>query len=288
MFLTGVWSDPASWLSGLVRVVTRRAAGFPRPNETGHRLLQDAEQVRYIPEQLAALIERNPGYPQALLQYAAVLAEDGKWAEVLTTAEALQRSFPDYVQGYIHGCTALRRLGRSEEAERQAKRIMLRFPRAQSAFEAYAFCASDRADWPEAERRWAMVVRRFPAGTWPRIMRSNALFLIGRVAEADRILTEAVQAWPDDWMVWLYYADLAARAEDWPEAVNRWRAARDRFAGRAEPHARLTEAQVKAGTIAEAEATIAQASFLYPRDAAVLEARRKVAAAGGDPGPLPE
>jgi len=275
------------WVIGRLRWLTGGGDGMPRPDELGKELTQQAARARYMPLELDELMRRHPSHPQPLIEFTNVLQEAGKWEELAAATQALRRLFASQAHGYILGCTALRRLGRHEEAEPLAISAMLRFPRARSAFESYAYCASDRGDWPEAERRWTTAARRFSNWSWARLMWANALFQIGRRDEADAMLAAAVQTWPEEWVVWLSYGDMATRLGHWPEAVRRWREARARFIERPEPFARLTEALVGAGEIAEAEALIAEGSFLFPRHPGILAARTKVSEAGGDPGPLP-
>ena len=72
VILSGVWQDPGSVLIGVLRRLTRRAHGHPRPNETGMRLDEQARMARYIPHQLIALAAEYPRYPQPLFERAAV------------------------------------------------------------------------------------------------------------------------------------------------------------------------------------------------------------------------
>lgn len=288
LIFSGLWQDPVGVLMGQLRRLTLRSGGYPRRNDTAMRLEESARAVRYIPAQLDALIRDYPRYPQPLFELALVREEEQDWAAVLETGEFLIRRFGGHFQSYHIACLALRQLRRLDEAEALAIRAIRRFPDCSGGWAAYAAAAHDRGNWPETERRWGMVARRFPNVMWPRLMHATARMHVGDVAGADRLLQEMALDYPQEWWVLYHGADVAARLGDPALAPPRWEALVRAFPGRTEAHVQLIRAQLRAGDVAGAAERAANAVFMFPRDAQVLGARDEVVAAGGTVRALPK
>ena len=285
---TGLRTDPAGVLIGLVRWLTGGGTGSKRLNGVAGSLADQCMMVRYIPGQLDELRRQYPGYPEPLIEQAKLNEENQEWEALLEVGANLRHRFPHLLFGYHFECVALRRLGRHDESERRAAAAIRRLPRGQSLYEDYCFVAQERGDWPEAARRWELISRRFPKAFWPQMMRAMSLLHLDRAPEADAMMAAVARDWPQEWWARYHYAELAERREDWPQAVRRWREGVELFTGRPDPHARLTKALLRAGDLAEAAHVIADASFMFPRDKGIIEGRALVRSAGGDPGPLPD
>lgn len=287
IILSGLWQDPRSTLTGMLRRVIRRAEGTPRADDTAQRLTERANSVRYLPIEMADLLREYPGYPQALFARAEVEQEDGRWEAVLETAQVLVDRFGSYVHSFRLACLALRQLRRFGEAEAMAIRVIRLFPDSPAGWEAYAQVAQDQADMATAEQRWRATSRRFPKIMWPRLMVATCLAANGDRDEADRQLKHLAADYPGEFWVLYHYADMAARRGDFAAAVARWEAGLRTFPGRPDVHAQLVQALLRAGDLVGAVTRLDSAAFMFPRDISLLAARDAVIAAGGKPAPLP-
>ncbi|MCX7380940.1 MAG: tetratricopeptide repeat protein [Alphaproteobacteria bacterium] len=287
IILSGLWQDPRSTLIGTLRRLVRRADGFPRPNDTAQRLQEIARSVRYIPAELDGLVRDYPGYPEPLFERALVQIEDNQWEAVLATAEYLVQRFGSHLLSYRLTCGALRQFKRYDEAETLAITAIRRFPNGVAAWEAYAQVAQEQGDMVTAERRWAIVARRFPKVMWPRLMVATCRAANGDREEADRLLRILVDDFPDEYWVLHHYADMAERRGDFAAAAARWGAVMQKIPGQPGSHERMVKALLQAGDLRTAVERLDSAAFMFPRDPGLLSAREMVITAGGKLAPLP-
>lgn len=280
-------ADISGRLIGLLRRLIGRANGEPRFSENGQRVHEQSRMMKHMPEQLQALTAAYPNRHEPIATRAELELEDGDAEGALATAAALRERFPGLMVGYHFGCTALRRLRRMDEAEALARAAMHRFPRSPGAFEAYAFCAQERSDWPEAARRWHAAARRFPESLWSQAMRATSLARQGQHDAAEQAIARIARKWPKEWWPGFFAAEIAELAENWELAGNRWVAQQKRFPGRSEAYVRGARAFRQAGALDRAGTLIAAGIFIFPRDPAMLGERQAVIAAGGDAGPAP-
>jgi len=135
--------------------------------------------------------------------------------------------FPDVVDGHSMSAMALRELGRLDDAEALAKAGVVRFPEDAGIAIQYAWTAYVRPNWPEvrpdALARWEDVRHRFPDNSEGYAMNAHALLRLGRLDEAEAVISEAAKRFPTDYQVLVYRAQTAARRRDWPEALRRWK-----------------------------------------------------------------
>src|ERR1017187_4033282 len=88
--------------------------------------------------------------------------------------------------------------------------------------------ATQRRDWLEAWRCWEAVRARSPHHAPAYVGAGNALREAGRYEEAELVLGDAAQCFPDDEQIAIARAWLANARGDWPTALSRWEAVRAR------------------------------------------------------------
>jgi predicted Zn-dependent protease len=123
----------------------------------------------------------------------------------------------------------LRALDRNDEAEEILADLSIKMPGNRYVLVESATIASARGDFEEASRRWAVVRKRIPllaAGYTSGVEVERRL---GREAEADQILVQAVTYLKSDLGIHLEYARSAQRRGDWTSALERWALVRERF-----------------------------------------------------------
>ena len=271
--------DPWGVLLGMWRRYKGTADGQPPPTEQRIMLWEQAQLFKYVDRKLDELIREHPKEPEPLLARAGREIEDEQWEKLLATSSELRQRFPSHVSGFRHASWALRRLKRVDEADEIAKRTMRRFPRSYVGWEAWASCATDRGDLVEAEQRWREMRARFPEKAFSHTMHALSLVKLGEILEADEILAAAAEAFPDNSTLRREFAISAERLGEWAEAAERWLDGRGQFEREPIFHIRAALALLGAGDPEEAEDVVASAEFLFPSNAELQSARKKVDAA---------
>ena len=166
------------------------------------------------------------------------------WTEV--------RSLFNHVSGAIGVAQCLIGLGRVEEAEELLNKSKSSFPLEYGPWRELALISERKGDWEEAIRRWEILRTRFPmfSGGYQGI--GEALKQLGREAEFDEILKDAVDRIREDAGLVSRYAWLAHGREDWPAAADRWALMRERFPSLPEGYERGAEALANLGRHEEA------------------------------------
>lgn len=129
---------------------------------------------------------------------------------------------------------------------------------------AWATSAQDSADWPEADRRWALIRSRYPDEWSGYGGGARALREAERLDEAMALLTAAEAQFPEHPLRLHDLGILAERKQAWPVAEDSWR----RFVA-VEPrpfwgHTKLANTLREQGRIAEAEAVLIDAQTRLP------------------------
>jgi tetratricopeptide (TPR) repeat protein len=89
--------------------------------------------------------------------------------------------------------------------------------------------AADRHDWLEALSCWEAVLTSDPSYAVAYAGAGNALRELGRLDEAERILGDGAERFPDSGAIAVARAWLANARHNWPEALSRWERLRERF-----------------------------------------------------------
>jgi tetratricopeptide (TPR) repeat protein len=194
-------------------------------------------------------VEDNAGLR---INHAKLPERSQNWAEALKRWMSVWNDFhhPASLSG---AAKALKNLGRADEADQLLSEGLYRTSVNHDLLIESANFAEDRKDWEAATLRWETLRRRFPTVPHGYVHCLRPLSELGRQAEADEILWEGVNRIPDEPALAIEYARLAHGRRDWPEAVLRWAAVRDRFPTRQEGYENGSEALVALGETAEAE-----------------------------------
>ncbi len=94
---------------------------------------------------------------------------------------------------------------------------------------AQAWAANARSDWPEALGCWEAIRMGFPDNPAGFLGGGVALRSAGRREEAEHLLDEGRERFPDHEQIAVAHAWLANARRDWPEAESRWDAILARF-----------------------------------------------------------
>lgn len=145
-----------------------------------------------------------------------------RWEEALVRWATVRQRFPDAQPGYIGAATALRTLGRLDQADALLREAIGRFPTNPTPTAEYAWTAMARRDFAAARERWAAMRERFPG--------EPLGFVGGGLCERDRGALDAAEAlfaegerrFPGNTALQIEAAWLANRRADWDDARARW------------------------------------------------------------------
>jgi predicted Zn-dependent protease len=207
-------------------------------------------------------MERFPDLAWLAVEYGWVAHVRHDWPEAVIRWQAVRARVPDTLVGYTSEATALRELGRMEEAEAVLRDAAERFPDDPRVLLDQARLVQARRDWPEAERRWAAVRARLPDEEAGYTSGARALREQGRGDEADQLLREAIARFPERRKPLTEHAWLAHIRRDWPAAVERWAVVRAHFPRHAEAYLQAAHALRGLGRDAEAEPLLVQGQAL--------------------------
>jgi tetratricopeptide (TPR) repeat protein len=178
----------------------------------------------------AALAARSPDDPAPLLAPIQALLAAGRHAEAGVLLDAAQFRFPDHAPFAVEAARAAQRQGATEDAL----------------------------------RRWQAVRDRFPGSAVGLTGAAATLREAGRPAEAEALLAEAASSFPGDPGPAVDYAWLAHARQDWPEALRRWSAVRERFPDVPHGYSGAAVAHRNAGAFDLADALLQDALERFP------------------------
>jgi tetratricopeptide (TPR) repeat protein len=183
---------------------------------------------------LAEAVERFPGERAPLAEHAWLAMARRDWPAAARRWAELRRRHPDSIEGYLRGAQALATMWQHDEAEQVLADGMARFPDDGGLAGEHAWVAFHRHENEAAVQRFAAMRSRFPdlvAGYTGGAMALRNLF---RLAEAEALLQEAQQRFPDDPKIPFEYAQIPMfhplrRERDPEEALRRLARLRERF-----------------------------------------------------------
>ena len=126
--------------------------------------------------------------------------------------------------------------------------------------------AMDAQEWERAAGLWSAIIAEFPADADAAAFTGKAAALreLGRLGEAEAVLTQAMQEFPLDLWTAADHAAIAMRRRDWGEALRRWDDVQRRFPSHPLGYSGKGEVLRDAGRFDEAEAVFADALQRFP------------------------
>lgn len=234
--------------------IRRRFPDEPSGYRGGAEVLISKGRLAEAEQLLAAGIERIPTDPHGAFVHALLPAsplQRGRrdWNAALARLETLCARFADFEHGHIAATRMLREQGRIEEAEAVASRGLQHCARSAELGIEYARVAQDKADWPEALRRYRMVTERHPDQVTGYVGLAGALLQLRRFDEAEALIQQTMSLFPANPEPFAEYAQLAMRRNEPAEAVRRWSEAASRFPHDAQLARKLFEARLRAADL---------------------------------------
>jgi tetratricopeptide (TPR) repeat protein len=130
--------------------------------------------------------------------WANAAVQRGDFEHALSRFCTLRRAFATSSRATSGIARALHALGRLDEADAEYANLCEDQPWDLSLTQQYALIASERCHWPEAVQRWKQITVAFPDDLLAYWHLADALRRADRWTEADAVLGEAVDRFPDD------------------------------------------------------------------------------------------
>lgn len=235
--------------------------------------LDEAEAV------IGEAVARFPDDPGPRVGWAALAHGRGDWAAAAERWDSVRARFPQEVIGYSLGAAALRGLGRDRDAETVLGAGTAQCPGDAALALEHARIAHAAQDWPEAARRWQHLRACAPAEPAGYAGGAQALGADGRPDEADAVLTQAVERFPDQAALALEWARLGEHRDDAAEVLRRWELVRQRHPDQLAGQLGAVQALRQAERFEAAEAAATAALERFPEEPR-LHFEHAVAAAG--------
>ncbi len=152
--------------------------------------------------------------------------ETRDWPLALSRLQQVHTRFPNFAPAWCTYIKGLRATDSRQEAVRVAKACVLRLPNHPDLW--LELAASLEADADIADHL-AAAAERFPQNDAIRIQLARSLARCGRFDAAETAFQTLLTRMPNHYDLACDHAELAMRRKDWPEALRRWQAIRDRF-----------------------------------------------------------
>jgi predicted Zn-dependent protease len=191
--------------------------------------LRSAGRFDDADEILAAAMSKFPDDAGVAAEYAWLAHHRRDWPQALSRWQAARDRFPNLQAGYVAGAVALREAARLEEAEDLLRLALARFPGEQAPLVEHAWLATAQRNWPEAVSRWQRVRQHFPRLITGYHRGANALIEMRQFPEADALLTEGMELFPNAGELLHDHAWIALWQHREDEAALRFRRLRELF-----------------------------------------------------------
>ena len=261
--------NSGSWQTGLAHIAERRGdyaeavrrwravltSGTPdiEPHIRLGTCLRTLGRIKEADATFDEAVRLDPHNIRVAIERAYVSEAGGDWPEAI----ARWRSLSERVKvgaTFAGQARALTELGRLDEAEAILRQGLTFYSSDLEIGTARAHLAERRGDLTVACERWAELRRIGPYLQTGYHGGAKCLFKAERHVEADAVMREAIERFPDEKWPLGDFADFAQRRGDWHEAAARWEAFRSRFPDKEEGYRSGIHALNAAGRHEEAAA----------------------------------
>jgi tetratricopeptide (TPR) repeat protein len=141
----------------------------------------------------------------------------------------LRARYPDFELAYNAEVSIRTAHGSLGDAERIALEAIDLFPHSPRTALDLARVAEKQRNWDLMYRRYSAVASRYPEIAEAHCGIAEALVQTGKLEQADELVAKALTSMPESVELTMKYADVATARRAWDEALQRWRAAYEKF-----------------------------------------------------------
>jgi tetratricopeptide (TPR) repeat protein len=172
---------------------------------------------------MAAAAARHPDTPEILGEAAKCAQAQGDFPESLRLWEYVISRFPDNWFGYRGKIAILKSNDQTNEADNFLNAHAPAFPDDVHALHDIGRLAERHLEWERAEGAWRSFIALEPRPQFVYLSLAKALREQAKFAEADKILKDGLERFPQDIELAIDAAKCSEERQEWFEALRRWR-----------------------------------------------------------------
>ncbi|HXM24757.1 MAG TPA: tetratricopeptide repeat protein [Chthoniobacterales bacterium] len=231
---------------------------------------------------LAEAAQRFPDSVDAVTSFAWVAHNRRDWPAAIKRWEKVLDRFPQLRDPRRLAAQVLMEMGRFEEATSVLSPAIRMFPDDPDILVLSGWLATRRRDIDAAEGIWASVRQRFPQSVDGYFGYALALREVGRLSEAEAILMDAAQRFPDNSIIAMDLARITELRKNWRLASARWHQVVAQFPNLPDAYVGLGNSLASEGNLQEAEATYSAGAKRFPDEVSLGAAQARLAETAND------
>jgi tetratricopeptide (TPR) repeat protein len=235
-------------------------------------LLRDMQRLDEAETVLSEAFDKAPDDQSTAVAHAWVAHSRGDLVEAERRWALVREEYPNVFDGYFGGGAMLVALRRFDEAEAVYRQALEYFPVSAHLLTDFAWVAQARGDHAAASLRWSALRVFFPDDFDSMPREARALREMGRFADAERVLNEALQRRPGHAESMIEFARVAQDRRLWPEALKRWDAVVTAFHGREEGYLGAAHALNQLGRHEDAQTVLQPAVRMFKKSRGIMSA----------------
>jgi FkbM family methyltransferase len=260
------WRKALSIWNEYRRRFPQNAIGYAKSIKT-MILLEDLDDAENL---LSASLTRFHDNPDIRMCIGEISMKRRQWSKAIDHWHEFRKIFPKHPTGFICGIVSLRNSGNIVGAYNLVKEALKILPNEPGIIAQSGELAMCRKDWTEAKRIWEELRRRFSEQPVGYARGVNTLIRAGLDKEAETLLENALDLFPDDIGVVSQTGELAMHRNDWGEASIIWKNIRKQFPNQTVGYLRGIKAMSQSGELESAELLAERALNLFPNDLRIL------------------
>jgi tetratricopeptide (TPR) repeat protein len=216
LVMADILQEDHKWeeLLALSRQIRRRFPSLLQGYRQEVTALIGLKQVDEAERVALTTARRFPRLPAGLEAYAGCAEQRGDLELVAKRWDYVRRRFPLNYWPWLRTCDVLVRLGRLEEAENLAARMIAAFPKQVTAWAKWAEIAGLRGDWHEMDTRCNAARAQYPGLPQFYAQGARARRQAGEPARAAELIVTANFLFPNDKDVQTEHAELTKLGHD--------------------------------------------------------------------------
>jgi tetratricopeptide (TPR) repeat protein len=233
--------------------VRKQFPGVMQSYAMGVEALRDLKRLQEAEALTQQTIARFPEEVLGYMEHARLADLQEDWKQALERWNVVLTRF-DHLSGYTGVAQAMVKFGRYDEADALLTRARVRYPTEPAPSIGLAQSAQARGDVAEAVVRWKRVAQRFPLHAPAVFSTAGALDQLGATADAEEVLRDAVDHFPDEPRALAELGMLLLRRQDFTAAAETFATLRGYFPDHQASYLHGADALTQAGRPDEAEA----------------------------------
>lgn len=189
------------------------------------------------------------------------------WAEAIQRWRQFRQVYPNDVWGFVKEAMALANVGAIAPAMQILATALQQFPDSEAVDLGFAEIAMLQGDYERAAAYWEKLRAQHPELPWGYNGAAEMLLETGQPAQAERLIEDALAAFPEDSTALVNYARCAQQRDEPAQALSRWRKLATLHPLIVWGHIGEAEALIALGRIEEARATIGLIGEKFPQTA---------------------